>query len=217
MYLNLQLCNSGLQRGLTWKERQSLQISGHWSKTSSSGWCQLQPRRWGLPWLLTWVASYTNKWLVRQCSGEGNGKPLQYSCLENPMDGGAWWAAFHGVAMSRWVVTERPLSLFTFMQWRRKWQPTPVFLPGESQGRGSLVGCCLWGRTESDTTEARQQQQQQHSSVQKTVSASHSLYSSSYPLHRPGLCLTEPRRTPAVNIFFLGQRTRQAFASFFLA
>ena len=40
------------------------------------------------------------------------------------------------------------------MHWRRKWQPTPVFLPGESQGRGSLVGCCLWGRTESDTTEA---------------------------------------------------------------
>ena len=44
-------------------------------------------------------------------------------------------------------------SLFTFMHWRRKWQPTPVFLPGESQGQGSLVGCCLWGRTESDTTE----------------------------------------------------------------
>ena len=33
------------------------------------------------------------------------------------------------------------LSLFTFMHWRRKWQRTPVFLPGESQGRGSLVGC----------------------------------------------------------------------------
>ena len=46
------------------------------------------------------------------------------------------------------------LSLFTFMHWRRKWQPTPVFLPGESQGRGSLVGCHLWGHTESDTTEA---------------------------------------------------------------
>ena len=45
------------------------------------------------------------------------------------------------------------LSLFTFMHWRRKWQPTPVFLPGESQGRGSLVGCRLWGRTESDMTE----------------------------------------------------------------
>ena len=46
------------------------------------------------------------------------------------------------------------LSLFTFIHWRRKWQPTPVFLPGESQGRGSLVGCHLWGHTESDMTEA---------------------------------------------------------------
>ena len=46
------------------------------------------------------------------------------------------------------------LSLFPFMHWRRKWQPTPVFLPGESQGRGSQVGCRLWGRTELDTTEA---------------------------------------------------------------
>ena len=44
------------------------------------------------------------------------------------------------------------LSLFTFMHWRRKWQPTPVFLPGESQGQRSLVGCHLWGRTESDLT-----------------------------------------------------------------
>ena len=48
------------------------------------------------------------------------------------------------------------------MQWRRNWQPTPVFLPGESQGWGSLVGCRLWGRTESDTTEVTEQQQQQH-------------------------------------------------------
>ena len=46
------------------------------------------------------------------------------------------------------------LSFFTFMYWRRKWQPTPVFLLGESQGRRSLVGCRLWGCTESDTTEA---------------------------------------------------------------
>ena len=52
------------------------------------------------------------------------------------------------------------LSLFTFMHWRRKWQPTPVFLPGESQGRQSLMGCRLCGRTESDTTEATWQQQQ---------------------------------------------------------
>ena len=52
------------------------------------------------------------------------------------------------------------LSLFTFMHWRRKWQPTPVFLPGGSQGWGSLLGGRLWGRTESDTTEVTQQQQQ---------------------------------------------------------
>ena len=45
------------------------------------------------------------------------------------------------------------LSLFTFMHWRRKWQPTPVFLPGESQGWGSLGGCRLWGCTESNMTE----------------------------------------------------------------
>ena len=64
----------------------------------------------------------------------------------------AWWALVHGVAKSQ--------SLFTCMHWRRKWQPTLVFLPGESQGWGSLVGCHLWGRTESDTTEAHQQQQQ---------------------------------------------------------
>ena len=178
--------------------------------------------------------------------GEGNGTPLQHSCLENPIDRGAWWAAVHGVAKSRtrlsdftftfqfhalekemathssvlawripgmgeprgllsmrshrvghdwsdlaaadwwekamapysstlaWKIpwTEDPgglqsmgsrrirhdwatsLSLFTFMHWRRKWQPTPVFLPRESQGQGSLVGCRLWGHTESDTTEA---------------------------------------------------------------
>ena len=50
-----------------------------------------------------------------------------------------------------WVTS---LWLFTFVHWRRKWQPTPVFLPGESQGWGSLVGCCLCGLTELDTTEA---------------------------------------------------------------
>ena len=53
--------------------------------------------------------------------GEGNGTPLQYTCLENPMDGGAWWAAVHGVAKSR-----MQLSDSSFMHWRRKWQPTPV-------------------------------------------------------------------------------------------
>jgi len=59
-------------------------------------------------------------------------------------------AAVHGVAKSR---TRLSNFTFTFMHWRRKWQPTLVFLSGESQGWGSLVGCLLWGRTESDTTE----------------------------------------------------------------
>ena len=44
------------------------------------------------------------------------------------------------------------------MHWRRKWQPTPVFLPGESHGWRSLVGCNPWGRTDSDTIEVMQQQ-----------------------------------------------------------
>ena len=52
------------------------------------------------------------------------------------------------------------LPHFTFMHWRRKWQSTPMFLPGEFQGRGSLVGCRLWGGTESDTTKVTQQPQQ---------------------------------------------------------
>ena len=61
------------------------------------------------------------------------------------------------------------LSLFTFMHWRRKWQPAPVFLPGESQGQGSLVGCLLWGHTESDTTEETWQQQQQQTTRELTL------------------------------------------------
>ena len=77
------------------------------------------------------------------------------------MDGGAWWAAVHGVANSRTQLSD---FIFTFLHWRRKWQPTPVFLPGESQGRGSMVGCRLWGHTESDTTEATWQQPQQQQS-----------------------------------------------------
>ena len=176
-----------------------------------------------------WVRS-----LVQEDSpGGGHGNPLQYSCLENPMDRGPWWATVRGVAQSQtrpkslsththarvclcrrinlrfcllfqWVIflvsfflflfsiklaffsplaalkipwMEEPgglqsmgllkvrhswvtsLSLFTFMHWRRKWQPTPVFLPGESQGQGSLVGCCLRGHTESNSTEMTWQQQ----------------------------------------------------------
>ena len=69
-------------------------------------------------------------------TGEGDGTPLQYSCLENPMHGGAWWAAVCGVAKS-WTRLSDFTFTFPFMHWRRKWQPTPVFLPGESQGWGA--------------------------------------------------------------------------------
>ena len=65
--------------------------------------------------------------------------------------------------LNSWKSLTSLLSVPVVVARRRKWQPTPVFLPGESQGRRSLVGCRLWGRTESDTTEATQQQQQQWS------------------------------------------------------
>ena len=136
---------------------------------------------------------------VGKIPGEGNGTPLQYSCLENPMNGGAWWAAVHGVTKSRtW------LSDFTFtfhshalekemathssalawripgmgepgglpsmgshrvghnwsnlaaavgkIPWSRKWQPTPVFLPGKSHGQRSPAGYSTWSHKESDMT-----------------------------------------------------------------
>ena len=86
------------------------------------------------------------------CYGEGNGTLLQHSCLENSVGGGAWWATVHGVAESQIRLSDFTVN-FTFMHWRRKWQPNPVFLPGESQGQGSLVGCHVRGGTESDTTE----------------------------------------------------------------
>ena len=69
------------------------------------------------------------------------------------MDGGAWWAAVHGVAGGRTRLSDFPFT-FHFHALEKEGQPTPVFLPGESQGWGSLVGCCLWGRRESDTIEA---------------------------------------------------------------
>ena len=87
---------------------------------------------------------------IQRVIREGNGTPLQYSCLENPMDGGAWWAAAHGVVKSRIRLSN---FTFTFLHWRRKWQPAPIFLLRESCGQRSLVGCSPWGREESDTTE----------------------------------------------------------------
>ena len=103
--------------------------------------------------------------LSLSCIGEGNGNPLQCSCLENPRNRGAWWAAIYGVAQSQtWL---KQLSMHAWMHakihgfdpwvwkipWRRKWQPTPVLLPVNSHGWRNLVGYCPWGRKELDTTE----------------------------------------------------------------
>ena len=71
------------------------------------------------------------------------------------------WRAGHNWAIS--------LSLFTFMHWRRKWQPTPVFLPGESQRRGSLVGCRLWGCTESTWLKSLSNSSRDSSTVLKII------------------------------------------------
>ena len=87
---------------------------------------------------------------LRSVCGEGNGTPLQYPCLENPMDGGAWKAAVHGVAEGQTLLSD---FTFTFMHWRRKWQPAPVFLPGEFYGQKSLESPSPWGCKELDVTE----------------------------------------------------------------
>ena len=68
------------------------------------------------------------------------------------MDGGAWRAAVQGVAKSRTRLSDFTFT-FHFHTLEKEMAPTQVFLPGESQGWGSLVGCHLWRRTESDTTE----------------------------------------------------------------
>ena len=86
-------------------------------------------------------------------NGEGNGTPLQYSCLENPMDRGAWWAAVHGVAGGRTRLSDFTFT-FHFHALGKEMATHSSVLAWRIPGTGSLVGCRLWGRTESDTTEA---------------------------------------------------------------
>ena len=78
--------------------------------------------------------------------------PLQCSCLENPMGGGAWWAAVHGVARSRTRLSDFTFT-FHFHALEKEMAAHSIFLPGESQGQRSLAGYCPKGRKESDTTE----------------------------------------------------------------
>ena len=112
------------------------------------------------------VSMFLNRGIIHSCSTIQNIKtPLKkilHVCRAPHSSTPAWkipWTEEPGGLQSMGSLRVRhdwatSLSLFTFMHWRRKWQHIPVFLPGESQGRGSLVGCRLWGHTESDTTEA---------------------------------------------------------------
>ena len=85
--------------------------------------------------------------------GEGNGNPFQYSCLENPMDGGAWWAAVHGVTKGRTRLSDFTFT-FHFHALEKEMATHSSVLAWRIPGTGgSLVGCRLWGHTESDTTE----------------------------------------------------------------
>ena len=90
---------------------------------------------------------------------EGNGTPLQYSCLENPMDRGAWWAAVHGVAKS-WTRLRDFTFTFHFHALEKEMATHSSVLAWRIPGTGEPGGCHLWCHTESDTTEATQQQQQ---------------------------------------------------------
>ena len=85
--------------------------------------------------------------------GEGNGTPLQYSCLENPMDGGAWWAAVHGVMKSWTQLSNFPFT-FHFPTLEKEMATHSGVLAWRIPGMGEPGGCRLWGHTESDTTEA---------------------------------------------------------------
>ena len=140
------------------------------------------------------------------------------------MDRGAWQAAVHGVARSRTGLSNFTFtfhfhfSLFTFMHWRRKWQSTPLFLPGESQGWGSLMGCCLWGHTELDRTEVTQQQQQQQHIIKGHLFYLKSTLNGNHMCKRPSyqhideflteqLGIAQPNRTIKFTVTHLKNKT----------
>ena len=110
-------------------------------------------------WLLivfwsTVVLSFFLEFTVSSASsGEGNGTPLQDSCLENPMDGGAWWAAVHGVGKSQTRLSDFTFT-FHFHALEKEMATHSSVLAWRIPGTGEPGGCRLWGRTESDTTDA---------------------------------------------------------------
>ena len=98
---------------------------------------------------------------------------VQYSCLENPRDRGAWQAAVHGVSKSRIRLSDFTFT-FHFHALEKEMATHSSVLAWRIPGTGSLVGCHLWGHTESDTAEVTQQQQQH--AVQSNISANTMLF-----------------------------------------
>ena len=95
----------------------------------------------------------TNRFFSIRCVGEGNGTPLQYSCLENPTDGGAWWAAVHGVAKSRTRLSNFTFT-FHFHALEKEMATHSSVLAWRIPGTGEPGGLPSVGSHRSDTTEA---------------------------------------------------------------
>ena len=91
-------------------------------------------------------------WILFIFVGEGNGNPLEYSCLENPMAGGTWWAAVRGVTKSQTQLSDFTFT-FHFPTLEKEMATYSSVLAWRIQGQRSLVGCRLWDCTESDLTE----------------------------------------------------------------
>ena len=98
--------------------------------------------------------SWLNAWITQVCLdfGEGNGTQLQYSCLENPMDGGAWWAAVHRVTEGQTQLSNFTFT-FHFPALEKEMATHSSVLAWRIPGMGEPGGCHLWGHTELDTTE----------------------------------------------------------------
>ena len=121
----------------------------------------MQPTPVFLPGIISWrekpgelLSRVTKSWTqLSMYIGEGNGTPLQYSCLENPMDGGAWKAEVHGVAKSQTQLRDFTFT-FHFHALEKEMATHSSILAWRIPGTGEPGGLRLWGRTESDTTEA---------------------------------------------------------------
>ena len=133
-----------------------------------SWWTQVVSAFWLLQIMVLWTPVWTCffislVYVPRRGIGDSNSNFL-FHILRNCQT--VFWSGYTILHFTSRVSTSVSyLSFFLLnivtlvgVNWRRQWQPTSVFLPGESPGRGSLVGCRLWDRTESETTEVTQQQ-----------------------------------------------------------